>query len=126
MKFAFETPAVPLSADAAVYGTERHFPVLLPGCTIPFTAVLHCKEQTVTYIALTRTDCKPDEASFAALSDILRGMYGQPRTVTSHSIAMHPCEQWLLENGILNHFFTDTEHLHFNLYQSVPMKEGAS
>lgn len=126
MRFAFETPAVPLSSDAAAYGAQRCFSVLLPGCAVPFTAVLHCKGQTVTYIALTRTDGNPDSASFTALSDILRGLYGQPHTVTSHSIAMRPCEQWLLDNGILNHFFTDTEHLHFSLYQSVPMKEGAS
>lgn len=114
MIFAADAPALRWTGERSAYPDGTQFSVML--CGLPFTVQIYGKADRVRYLAFTRADREPDANAFAELSALLRRRFGNPSIVTSASVQMQPCEQWLLENGILNHFCTDREHLHLSFY----------
>ena len=103
------------------------FPGHVFGSNIPLMIGIHFNLTGVKYIEIFRpreyyqSKLRTIEESFTELSQILRRKYGTPLITTSDSINNHPCEQWMAENYMVNHFimerFGPEEHLHINFYK---------
>ena len=94
---------------------------------IPLMFGVHFNKLKVEFIEVFRpleyyqSDCYDINESFEQLSKTLRKQYGKPLVTTSASIGGYPCEQWLTQDFIVNHYIIDRfgpeEHLHINFYK---------
>ena len=94
---------------------------------IPLMFGVHFNKLKVKFIEVFRpleyyqSDCYDINESFEQLSKTLRKQYGKPLVTTSASIGGYPCEQWLTQDFIVNHYIIDRfgpeEHLHINFYK---------
>ena len=94
----------------------------------PLMIGVHYNPLKIEYIEIFRpleyyqSDMYDINISFSELSAILNKKYGKPLITTSASINGYPCEQWVTDDYIVNHYIVDRfgseEHLNINFYKS--------